>query len=272
MYQEIKRKVYTLLHPELGETRWDKLVNTAIILLIVLNVVAVILETVPSIYEPYQHFFDNFDLFSVVVFSIEYVLRVWSSNCDPKYKHSVYGRLRYMVSWGALIDLLAIIPIYLHTILNFDLRVLRIMRLMRFFRLFRLTAYMQSAKLVTNVFKSRANELVLSLVLVLFLFIISSCVMYFVEHPMQPEAFSSIPATMWWSIVSLTTVGYGDMRPITDLGKILTGVMLLIGVALLALPAGIITAGFLEELRLIKNPKPKNCPHCGKPLDHYDHH
>ncbi len=272
MYHTVKKKVYTLLHPELRETRWETFINVFLILLILANITAVILETVPSIHKPYKEFFHYFDLVSVFIFTIEYILRVWSSNCDPKYKHSVHGRLRYMLSWAAIIDLLAILPFFLHAIFVFDLRVLRILRLLRIFRLFRLTAYMNSAKLVVNVFKLRFNELMLSLILVLFLWIISSCLMYFVEHNAQPDKFSSIPATMWWSIVSLTTVGYGDMSPLTALGKILTGVILLIGVALLSLPAGILTTGFIEELRASKKPKPKNCPHCGKPLDLFDKH
>lgn len=271
MYRAAKRRVYILLHPELDETKWEKVINGGIILLIILNVFAVMLETVPSIYEPNQQFFDNFDLISVVIFTVEYILRVWSSNEDKKYRHPVFGRLRYMGSWGALIDLLAILPYYLNTILGFDLRVLRILRLMRFFRLFRLTAYMRSTKLVIDVFRLRLNELILSLILILFLFVISSSVMYFAEHNHNPQ-FSSIPKTMWWSIVSLTTVGYGDMTPITPLGRTLTGVTLLIGVALLALPAGIITSGFLEELRNSRRPKQKNCPHCGEPLDLYEKH
>jgi voltage-gated potassium channel len=271
MYRSIKKKTYTLLHPELRINKWGYIVNGAIIFLIVANITAVILETVPHIYEPHKDAFHTFDVFSIIVFTIEYVLRVWSSNDDLKYKHFVYGRLRYMMSGGALIDLIAILPFYLHAIFIFDLRVLRILRLFRFFRLFRLTSYMNAAKLVANVFKLRFNELMLSLILVLFLWIISSCLMYFVEHPYNTQ-FSSIPATMWWSIVSLTTVGYGDMMPITATGKILTGVILLIGVALFALPAGIVTTGFIEELRASKKSKKYKCPHCGKPIDLYDKH
>ena len=170
-----------------------------------------------------------------------------------------------MVSPGALIDLLAILPFYLHAFLGFDLRILRILRLLRFFRLFRLTSYMRAAQLVTNVFKTRFNELLLSLVLTLFLIVIASCLVYFAEHQAQPDKFTSIPATVWWAVVTLTTVGYGDIIPITTLGKTFASLILLAGVALLALPAGIITSGFLEEMA--KNKKGNKCPHCGVPLD-----
>ena len=272
MYHASKRKVHILLHPELGDTKWDKIVNGFIIILIILNVTAVILETVPSIHDPHTEFFRIFDLVSVIIFTIEYLLRVWSCNHDPRYGHSVHGRLRYMVTTDALIDLLAILPFYVHVFIGLDLRVLRIFRLLRFLRLFRLTAYMRSARMVKNVFKTRANELMLSLVLILFLIIIASCLLYFAEHRAQPAVFSSIPATLWWAVVTVTSVGYGDMVPITVLGKTLTGIISLSGLAVFALPAGIITSGFLEEMRKIKKPKTRVCPHCGKPLEHEEHH
>ena len=271
MYHAIKEKIHSLLHPEIGDTRWDKILNGFIIILIILNVTAVILETVPSIHEPYKEFFHIFDLVSVIIFSIEYVLRVWSINHDPKYKHSFHGRLKYMLSTEALIDLLAILPFYIHVFVGLDLRVLRIFRLLRFLRLFRLTAYMKSARLVRSVFKTRANDLKLSLVLILFLIIIASCLLYFAEHSAQPTIFSSIPATFWWAIVTVTSVGYGDMVPITVLGKTLTAVISLSGLAIFALPAGIITSGFLEEMRKTKKQKQHFCPHCGMSLDDHEH-
>jgi voltage-gated potassium channel len=269
MYKTIQRKTYILLHPELGHSKWDKLINGFIITLILLNVAAVMLETVPSIHEPYAHFFHYFDIFSVIIFTTEYVLRVWSCVEEPRYKHSVYGRLRYMFSAGALIDLLAILPVYLHAFIGLDLRMLRIFRLARFLRLFRLTHYMKATRIVENVYRARKNELLLSLILALFLIIISSSLVYFAEHSEQPEVFSSIPKTIWWSVITLTTVGYGDMVPHTELGKFLTGGLLLVGVAIFALPAGIITAGFLEESRK-SNRHRINCPHCGSQLpEHY---
>lgn len=276
MYNAAKEKVHGLLHPEIvGDTRWDKVINSFIIILIVLNVSAVMLETVPSFHDSPEEkmFFHYFDLISVIIFSIEYVLRVWSSNHEEKYKHPITGRLKYMVSAGALIDLLAILPFYLAAFIDLDLRMLRILRLMRFFRLFRLTSYLKSARLVINVFKSKINELLLAFVLTMFLIIIASCLVYFAEHIKNPNQFTSIPATMWWAVVTLTTVGYGDMVPITLLGKVFASLILIAGVALLALPAGIITSGFLDEMRKMRQPREFRCPHCGKPidLDEHDH-
>jgi voltage-gated potassium channel len=272
MYQTTKRKVHILLHPELGESKADKFVNAFIISLIVLNVLAVILETVKPIQEKYHTFFRYFDNISVAIFTVEYILRVWSCTHDPRYKGSIKGRIKYMLTPGALIDLFAFLPNYFHAFLNFDLRILRLLRFMRFFRLFRLTAYTKSAQMIFNVFKSRLNELLLSFIMVLFLIVIASCLLFFAEHNAQPDSFSSIPATMWWAVVTLTTTGYGDMYPITTIGRILAGTIMLTGVALFALPAGIITVGFLEEFRYNKKYKGHNCPHCGMPLDEQHHH
>lgn len=267
MYRKTKKNLHILLHPELGETKWDKIINGFLITLIILNVIVVILETVQPIHDKYLTFFHYFDLISVTIFSIEYILRVWSCNHDPKYKHSIMGRLKYMVSTDALIDLLAILPFYVHVVVGLDLRILRMLRLLRFLRLFRLTAYMKSAQMIKDVFIKRSNELKLSVVLIFFLIIIASSIMYFVEHPAQPKVFSSIPATLWWAIITLTSVGYGDMVPITVLGKMMTSVILLLGVAIFALPAGIITGGFLDEMQKLKGKKHHTCPHCGNEIN-----
>lgn len=278
MYHATKKKVHGLLHPEIvGDKYWDKVINVFIITLIILNVIAVILETVPSMHDEKHEkiFFKYFDLVSVIIFSIEYVLRVWSSNHEEKYKHSVWGRLKYMVSPGALIDLAAIAPsILAHFIgVRFDLREIRILRLLRILRLFRLTAYTKAAHIIANVFKKRANELAISFVLAIFLIIIASCVVYFAEHlhPENKEKFTSIPATLWWSVVTLTTTGYGDMAPMTTIGKVMSGIIMLIGVAFFAIPAGILSAGFQEEFRKNKLLKTHKCPHCGEHFDLDDH-
>lgn len=275
MYHATRKKVHILLHPELGETKWDKTINAFIIFLIISNVLVVILETVPSLHDKYQTFFYYFDLISVIIFSIEYVLRVWSCDHDPRYAHTFFGRVKYMFSTEGLIDLLAILPFYVHVVVGLDLRMLRILRLLRFLRLFRLTAYMKSAKMIRNVFVKRASDLKLSVVLIFILIIIASSIMYFAEHTAQPTVFSSIPATLWYAIVTLTTVGYGDMIPVTIIGKVMTGVIMLSGVAIFALPAGIITAGFLEEVQHLRGKKTIKCPHCGESFhleqQHHEH-
>jgi voltage-gated potassium channel len=278
MYHHTKKKVHGLLHPEIvGDKRWDKIINVFIIILIALNIIAVILETVEPIHDRFAHFFYYFDLVSVIIFSIEYVLRVWSSNHEEKYKHSLWGRLKYMFSLGALIDLAAILPSILAYFIGvkFDLRELRILRLLRVLRLFRLTAYTESVHMIANVFKRRKNELMLSFILALFLIIISSCIIYFAEHlypNKNTSEFKSIPHTIWWAVVTLTTTGYGDMYPLTAIGKTMATIIMLTGVAFFAIPAGILSAGFQEEFRRNKAAKTHRCPHCGEPIDFDLHH
>jgi voltage-gated potassium channel len=290
MYKATKRKVHSLLHPEIvGDQHWDKIINIFIVVLIILNVLAVMLETVEYLHTHYKQFFYYFDFFSVSIFTIEYILRVWSSNHEEKYSHPFWGRLKYMVSPGALIDMIAILPFFLHLFIAMpiDLREIRILRLLRVLRLFRLTAYTQSAHMIANVFRKRFNELALSFILVILLIIIASCIMYFAEHDhgekilingIQHEAlskFSSIPKTVWWAVVTLTTTGYGDMFPVTNFGKALASMIMLTGVAFFALPAGIITAGFIDEFRATKVKKTHRCPNCGEHLhldNDHNHH
>ncbi len=278
MYRHTKKKVHGLLHPEIvGDKNWDKVINVFIIVLIILNVLAVILETVKEIHDKYADLFYYFDLVSVIIFSLEYILRVWSSNHEEKYKHSFWGRLKYMVSPGALIDLAAILPSILAYFIGikFDLRELRILRLLRVLRLFRLTAYTESVHMIANVFKRRKNELMLSFVLALFLIIISACIMYFAEHTYPDEdksQFKSIPHTIWWAVVTLTTTGYGDMYPLTALGKAMGSIIMLTGIAFFAIPAGILAAGFQEEFRKNKVRKTHRCPNCGEEIELDEEH
>jgi voltage-gated potassium channel len=247
MYNKVKKQVHILLHPTEGNTRWDKLLNGFLISLILLNLIALMLETEHSFYEKHKFFFDTFDKTSVAIFSLEYILRLWSCTHDPRYHHWFWGRLKYMVSLEAMIDLLAILPFYLSR--------------------FRLASYMKATKVIVNVFKSRFQELLIAFIMTTGLIIIAACLMYFAEHNKQPEIFKSIPDTLYWAVTTLTTIGYGDMVPKTGIGRLLTGFIAMAGVALFALPAGIITAGFLEEINKSRKTQHIICPHCGKPIE-----
>jgi voltage-gated potassium channel len=149
-----------------------------------------------------------------------------------------------------------------------DTVVFRLLRIFRLLRLLKLGRYHSSLGLLGKVLKNRREELTISLVLVLMLVVVASTLMYALEHQAQPKAFSSIPAAMWWGVVTMTTVGYGDVYPVTAAGKLVAGLSLLLGVGLFALPAGILASGFSEELGR-ERPMPV-CPHCGKPLDGHD--
>ena len=174
--------------------------------------------------------------------------------------------MRFAVSGIALIDLLAILPFYLPFV-GLDLRFLRALRLIRIVRIAKVGRYYSSLNLIRDTVRARKEELVLSVAIMVLLLVVSASVMYYAEHEVQPEAFPSIPASLWWAVVTLTTVGYGDAFPVTTLGKFLASVISILGIGMFALPTGILGAGFVEEIRKRRDEvEVKRCPHCGREL------
>ncbi|GAB2559482.1 ion transporter [Spirosoma areae] len=264
--EHLRKSLYRILETSAGKRRGISLLfNVVLIIIITLNAIAIVLHTVPDYNKQFAQLFLDFELFSVIFFSIEYVLRVWVCVENDKYQHPVWGRVRYIISTNALIDLLAIFPFYF-SLFATDLGVVRILRLFRIFRLFRISRYSQAFRMIQHVVAEKKEELILSTTLVIFMLIIISSVMYYVEHPAQPGKFSSIPATMWWGVTAMTTVGYGDIHPITPLGKFLGGISAIMGIGLFALPTGILVSGFNEHIRSRKEPTQRLCPHCGKEI------
>jgi voltage-gated potassium channel len=243
--------------------------NLFIVGLILLNIVAMVLESVQKIHELSPQSFFWFECFSVAVFSVEYVLRLWSCVEEPKYSRPVRGRLRFAVTPLALVDLSAVLPFYLRFI-RADLRVMRmfrmirIMRVMRVARIAKLGRYSESLQMLMRVLRSKGEQLISAVFLLLILLIVVATLMYTAEKEAQPKIFTSIPAAMWWSAVTLTTVGYGDMYPVTPIGKIIGAITAMMGIGMFALPCAILGAGFIEELE--RNKQPRQCPHCGKEL------
>ncbi|HNV46391.1 MAG TPA: ion transporter [Spirochaetota bacterium] len=267
MGRSIRMRLHQIMEPAVEGDRASKVFDVGIMALIVVNVLAVILETVKSIESEFGEILYRFEVFSVAVFTVEYALRLWSCVEDDRFARPVLGRLRYMVSPIALIDLLAVLPFYLPLFLALDLRFIRVLRLFRIFRLFKIGRYSESMKRMGAVFRKKKEELGLAVFIVLILLVFTSCIMYYVEHEAQPEAFSSIPRAMWWGVATLTTVGYGDVYPMTAIGKVLGAVIALLGVGMVALPAGIIASGFAEEIHASREEAKLVCPHCGKTFD-----
>jgi len=226
-------------------------VNLLLILLISLNVVAILLESVDSIYQQYQRVFWYFDIFSVAIFTIEYFARVWSciDLAETDESSPFRGRIKYMLSPIALVDLIAILPFYLGLYLTIDLRFLRVLRLLR---LFKLTRYSPALGALLDVVRKESEALLAAIVVLLMMLVISAGGIYLLENELQPETFGSMPNSMWWSIVTLTTVGYGDIVPITTMGKMFGGLIGLIGIGMIALPAAILASGFAENIHARK--------------------
>lgn len=266
LYASTKLAVHRILDSRSTGSKSQRFVNGFLIAMILLNTGAVILETDHGLYGQHTAFFHFFDLISVAVFTVEYLLRLWSSTCNPKYSHPFYGRLRYVVSVAAIIDLIAIIPFYLPLLFAFDLRFLRMLRMLEFARFLKLGRYVRASKLIGNVVKSKKEELTISLFATASLILVASCLVYYIEHQVQPNKFSSIPNTMWFCVSTLATVGYGDMYPITTMGKILTALISILGIGMFAIPTGILASAFNDEFRKLKKHK-MYCPHCGEEID-----
>jgi voltage-gated potassium channel len=261
---EVKQRVYRI--QEGDQSRLGRVLGFVLLNLILLNLVAVILETVPELADRYGVAFDVFEAVSVAIFSVEYLLRLWSCTSNPKYRHPVFGRIRFALTPMALIDLIAIAPAYVPGDVFLDLRYVRVVRLVRLLRVLKMARYSQTLRTFSNVVGARVWDLGLIGFFLVILLIVASITMYFAEHEAQPEMFSSIPAAMWWGVVTLTTVGYGDIYPVTPLGKLFGSVIALVGIGFFALPAGLLAAGFAEEIRRERDAKKKCCPHCGKEL------
>lgn len=261
MYSELKKRVHYILEPREKAPLVSQLVLLSIMVLIVLNVIAIILDTVEGYSSSYHHFFRAFNFFSVMVFTVEYILRVWSCTEDKRYRDPIRGRIKYIFSPLALIDLIAILPFYIPMFTNLDLRFLRALRL---FRIFKMTRYSSRFRIFMTVLRDKKEEILIAFMFVAVLLVISASLMYYAENKSQPVEFSNIPETMWWAVVTLTTVGYGEVVPVTPIGRILAGVVAILGISMFAIPAGIIASGFMEQFQATHRKKGDFCPHCGK--------
>lgn len=247
MHQLKRKRAHELVELSNPGDRGSKVFDVFIIALIGLNVLAVVLGSVKSIYTAYQAFFNWFEVFSVAVFTAEYLLRMWAcvEEGGGRFVHPVKGRLRFAFTPMALIDLAAILPFFLSMFISLDLRFLRALRLVR---ILKLTRYSTAINLLLNVFKEESPSFGAALFILAIILVFASTGIYLFEHKMQPETFSSIPSAIWWAGATLTTVGYGDVIPITTGGKIFGIGVMIVGIGMVALPAGILASAFSQRL------------------------
>jgi voltage-gated potassium channel len=232
----------------------------------------------------YKVFYTAFDYFSVAVFSLEYLIRIWIADLMYPNLSKTKARIKYVFSFFGLIDLLAILPFYLPMFVKIDLRFLRMLRLLRIFRILKLARFIKSLQLLFTVFKEKKEELIITMFGSSLLLILSATLMYEIEHDIQPDKFGSIFHSIWWAVATLTTIGYGDVFPISGWGQFLAAITALFGIGLVAIPTGIISIGFVEQLQN-KNTELSNsdsevepksvsqfeyCPYCGKKLPEHE--
>ena len=240
---------YLILEEGQTEGGVSRVLEYVLIALIVSNVVAVILETVPELYSAYHGFFSAFERFTVYTFGIEYVARLWSSLEDPRIgtAHPIRGRLRFALRPMMVVDFLSFAPYFIAIALGgaVDLRALRVLRLLR---LLKIARYSQAMPALLGVLYAERRALFGAFILLIFTVCVTGEVMHLIEGGVQPKAFGTLPGAMYWAITTLTTVGYGDETPITWIGKLFAGVTMVTGLVLFALPVGIIATGFVNGL------------------------
>ena len=216
---------------KVNDNKASKIFDITIQVFIVLSVITFSIETLPNLSKSTKDYLNIFETITVAIFTIEYIIRVYTAQ----------KRLSYIFSFYGIIDLVAIVPFYLS--LYIDLRTIKIFRLIR---LFKLTRYSKTLDRFKSALWKAKDEFILFFVLTIIMFYLSSVGIYYFEHDIQPEHFSSIFSSMWWAVATLTTVGYGDVYPVTTGGKIFTSIILLIGLGIVSVPAGIIASALSE--------------------------
>lgn len=239
----LRTRVHQIL--EIEHVGMARVINAVLMLFIAFTLVIVFVATVPNINQHYETWFYSFEIVSIVVFTIEYLARVWAS-AEINPNKPWISRFNYILSPLALIDLLAIAPFYLGLFVLIDTRYLRVVRLLR---VLKFTRYSRSLSTLLQVLKNELPGIISALSILLMLIVLASSAMYLVEHDIQPDAFGSIPQAMWWATITLTSVGYGDVVPVTMAGKVLGMFITILGVGIAAIPAGIIASGFTAEMQ-----------------------
>jgi voltage-gated potassium channel len=244
----MKQRVFEIIRDDVDKRGAGRVFDLGMTAVIVINVLFIVIDTFqgrPAVLATVSRVVE---VASVALFTVEYAARLWTADLRYPDRTPWRARGRFVRSGLALVDLLAILPFYLPLLIPVDLRVLRMFRLVRLVRVLKLARYNAAVAAIGRVLKKSAPQLVSSIGVVLMLMVMGSVLMYYVEGERQPEQFSNALSGLWWAIATLTTVGYGDVYPVTGLGRILSALIALLGIGLVAVPTGIITAGFAQEV------------------------
>ena len=244
--KSIRKRIWEILEKGNSNDKVSFYTDIFLITLIIFNIIAVLLETVDSIYSKFALEFLIFERFSTVVFLIEYILRIWVCVEEKIKNNKLMTRLKYASTWPAIIDLLAVLSGLLPMIFEVDLRILRALRMLR---LLKFSRYFKVMNLLLGVLKEEKQSFLAAMFLLTIAMLIASTGIYIFEKDAQPDKFGSIPEAMWWAIATLTTIGYGDVTPVTAMGKFFGAIIAIIGIGVVALPSGILASGFTDQLK-----------------------
>ena len=242
-----KSKVFEVIEPDKGASRLSGVFDWFITTLILASVVSVFVVTF-DIPDWLNSFLSKFEVAAVAIFTVEYLLRIWTADLLYKDRTPFMARLKYVVSAMAIVDLVAILPFYLPMFLPTSVLGMRALRLVRLFRILKLNRYSDAMASIGRVIKEKQRELCGSFFFVALLMVISSLLMYAIEHDAQPQVFKNAFSGLWWAVATLTTVGYGDIYPVTVMGRIIGAFIAILGIAAVAIPTGIISSGLIESM------------------------
>lgn len=281
-YRAVKENVFEIIQPSSEGKTVSRLFDLFIMILIIISVVSVFILTFEDLPPNILRTLRQSEYATILVFTAEYLLRFWTADLLYPEKSPWRARLKFVCSPMAIIDLLAILPFYLPMLFSINLVGIRAIRLIRLLRIFKLNRYSNAFLSIMEVFQGRIREILVSFLIVFLLMVVASLLIFYAEHDAQPQQFSNAFSGLWWAAATLTTVGYGDIYPITPLGRILGAIIALLGIGMAAVPTSILSAGFVELLEKKKKQEeqknaaesekseektpPVYCPHCGKKL------
>ncbi|MBQ9501236.1 MAG: ion transporter [Lentisphaeria bacterium] len=269
----MKRTVFDVIQPASRGNIASKIFDLFIMALIFIGIASVFIMTF-DISKETAHLLNELEKAAIIVFSAEYLLRIWTANMLYPELSPARARLKYILSGMAIIDLVAILPFYLPMLLPVNLVGIRAIRLVRLLRVFKLNRYSEALVSIGEVFKKKYREILVSMFFVFILLVVASLLIYYAEHDAQPDKFPNAFSGLWWAVATLTTVGYGDIYPVTAIGRLLGAVIAVMGIGMVAVPTSILSSGFMELLSQKsgdpgdgeEKEKPSYCPHCGKKL------
>lgn len=255
--KEFKRRIFDIIQVGSKTDLPSYIFDYFIVVVIFCNIAVIFLETFDSM-KQYSGLFAQVELITTIIFTVEYILRVWTAEYLFPGKSRLWSKALFCVSFFGVIDLLSILPFYLPVIFPTGIVAFRIFRVIRIFRLFRINAKYDAFNIIADVIKERSDQLISSLVIIFMLMLASSLIMYNLEHEAQPELYTDAFSGIWWSVSALLTVGYGDIYPITLGGRIMAIIISFLGVGLVSIPTGIMSAGFVQKYTEMQEVSEKN--------------
>ncbi len=249
---KVRKSIFEVIDVASNETFANRFYDFFSTAVLILNIVVVTLDTVSKLSVKYGTIYDTIEALTVAFFALDCFFRIWTAKYQ--YPNLTEGRAiaKYLLSFDGIVDLLSFVPYYLPMFFPSGMAVFRFFRVIRIFRLFRINAYYDSLNVITEVLRSKRTQLISSVFIILVLMFASSLCMYSIENKAQPEVFSNAFSGIWWSVSTLLTIGYGDIYPVTVLGKFFGTIISFLGVGMVAIPTGIISAGFVEQFTRIK--------------------